>query len=144
MPISKVPKFVCPVCFNLDPSRCPESLTPSLLGEQHVFIPLIVLKQSAEQGDCVACSILYAGLECMEQGWSMGVEPQISHINLFPESKADTDQLLNEKTHLAISIRSGYSLRVVLCNPHYETTIEFYTLSQEGMALFLSDESFIY
>jgi hypothetical protein len=117
--------FVCPVCFNLDPDRCPEEkYPPCLLDEHQLNVPFLELKRSAERGDCLACKILCVGLENMGELWNEGAE------------SGNEDQILLVETYLQIQFRRDHSLRVTLANVSYETTIEFYTLSEDGMVAF--------
>ncbi|TVY30660.1 hypothetical protein LHYA1_G001152 [Lachnellula hyalina] len=115
--------FVCPVCFNLDPDRCPEKSPPSLLDEHRLNVPFSELKRSAETGDCLACKILCVGLENMQELWDEGAESE------------NGDQILLDETLLHIDLRRDHSLRVILANVGYETTIEFYTVSIDDCGL---------
>ena len=126
-PVQTESTFICTVCFNLDPDRCPDKSLPRLLGEQRVTVPFSDLKRSAEEGNCLACKIINVGLENMEELWEEGAESE------------NQDQILCEETHLLLGLRRGHSLRVTLANVGYETTLEFYTLSSDGMIAFCLD-----
>lgn len=112
----------CPVCFNLEPDQFPEKSQPGLLDEHRLVVPFSQVKSSAKNSDCLSCQIICVGLENIERDWEEGTEPDNT-----------VDQILRDETLLLINLRLGRSLRVTLSNDWYETTLEFYTLSEAGM-----------
>jgi hypothetical protein len=119
MATEKGANYLCPVCFNLDFDRFTEHNPRCVLDEYRITTPFSKMKASAESGDCLACEIICAGLEHMQEQWE---EPEF----------------LLDGTLLIMDLRRGHSLRVTLANVGYESVLEFYTLSHEGMHIDLS------
>lgn len=119
MAMKKDADYICPVCFNLDFDQLPEQNPPCVLDEYQISTPVSEMKASAQSGDCLACEIIYAGLESMQEQWE---EPEF----------------LLDDTMLIMNLRRGHSLRVTLANVGYERVLEFYTLSDEGIDIVLS------
>jgi hypothetical protein len=113
MAIEKNINYLCPVCFNLDLDQLTKQNPPCILDEYRITTPFSKMKASAESGDCLACEIICAGLEHMQEQW-------------------EESEFLVDGTVLLINLRRGHSLRVILANVGYESTLEFYTLSHEG------------
>jgi hypothetical protein len=119
MAIEKNANYLCPVCVNLDFDRLTEHNPPCVLDEYRITTPFSKMKASAESGDCLACEIICTGLEHMQEQWE---EPEF----------------LLDGTVLIMDLHRGHSLRVTLANVGYESVLEFYTLSREGIHIDLS------
>jgi hypothetical protein len=117
MAIGKNANYLCSICFNLDFDRLPEQDPPCILDEYRITTSFSKMKASAESGDCLACEIICVRLEYMREQW-------------------DNSPFLLDDTVLVIHLRRGHSLRVTLANDGYETILEFYTLSHEGIHIY--------
>ncbi|CZR62676.1 uncharacterized protein PAC_12573 [Phialocephala subalpina] len=111
-------KSVCPVCFNLDFDHIPQKEPPCVLDSHYFNIPFLKVKASSKSESCLPCSIICAGLECMQEQWE----------------DSEDDQFLLEDTLLLINLRRGHSLRITCSNPGDEKILEFYTLSEKDNA----------
>lgn len=119
MAIEKNANYLCPICFNLDFDRLTEHNPLCILVEYQITTQFSKMKASAESGDCLACEIICAGLEHMQDQWE---EPEF---------------LLNG-TVLIMDLCRGHSFWVTLASVGYESILEFYTLSHEGIHINLS------
>jgi hypothetical protein len=120
----------CPTCYDLNPDLSSTKQQPLVLGERFIKTSLSSLKDSAEDGGCERCSVLYFGLSDMDQDWQNdhGFNP-------------DGLSFLGDETEVHIYVRKGHSLRVFLINFDRDfsdtlgaaVTFEFYTRSIAGM-----------
>jgi hypothetical protein len=122
MAIEKNANYLCPICFNLDFDRLTEQDLPCILDEYRITTSFSKVKASAESGDCLACEIIRVGLEYQREDWE------------------NPPFLLDDDTVLIMNLRRGHSLRVTLANVGYESILEFYTLSHEGIHIYLSTD----
>jgi hypothetical protein len=111
--------YQCPVCFNLDFDRLTEQTPPCVLDEYQIITPFSKMRASAESGNCLACGIICAGLENMQE-------------------QLEESEFLVDDTVLIMNLRRGHSFRVTVSNVGYERVLEFYTLSHKGVYIVLS------
>ena len=112
---------LCPICLNLDFDHAPKKDPACTLDEYLVTTTFLELRNSATIGDCLGCQILCTGLESMRESWDEA-----------DNSEMESEYLVDE-TQLGINLRRGHSLRITLGNLGSEHTVEFYTLSDEGV-----------
>lgn len=69
MATGKVATFLCPICLNLDYSQLPKADPPHTLDEYQISTSYLELEASAKGDDCLACKIIYTGIESVLESY---------------------------------------------------------------------------